>query len=437
MNEPSITLIELQEIISNTLSDGLERYYWLTAEISEININYSGHCYLELVEKKSKDSAISARLRAVIWSSKARFLLPYFKTSAGTDMKEGISVLVKGKIEYHPVYGLSLLIEDIDPAYTIGDLAMKRQEIIEKLRSEGIIEMNKELDLPLHPGRIAVISSGEAAGYGDLKDQLINNPYSYIYEIDLFSAVMQGKETEKSVVAALSEIGQNYASYDLVVIVRGGGSQADLSWFDSYEIAYLITQFPLPVISGIGHDKDVSVTDIVANTSCKTPTAVANMIIDLSLETDRYLNSLGHKIITSAREYLIETEASLSTRANKLSSMSRIILLSAKTRLKNREEQIRSATKFYIKDNFNKLSGLRYKFKTEPARMIKSNETKLVNIKRAIDHLSPEEVLKRGYSITLRKGKSLKNTDDLKNADSVTTILHSGKFDSEVFDIRE
>lgn len=437
MENHKISLKELQELISGTISTEIGGYFWVSAEISELKINYSGHCYIELVEKEEKESLICARMRAVIWSRKARFLLPYFKTTAGIDLSEGIAVLLKGKIEYHAVYGISLVVDDIDPGFTMGDLAIKRNEIIKKLQSEGVIDMNKDLSLPLHPERIAVISSGEAAGFEDFKNQLLNNPYRYKYTVDLFKAVMQGSETEKSVINALSRISESISDFDLVSIVRGGGSQSDLSWFDNYEIAYFITQFPLPVISGIGHDRDISVTDMVAHTSCKTPTAVADFLIEQTAETDRYIDSLSRNIIRSSRAELDRSLNYIDSIRSKLISASKLSLSSMRITLTHRKELIRSGTTLFLREKYSQLNRIKAELISEPQKFVTKIDTSLHNISKTIEHLSPEKVLKRGYSITLLKGKSLKNSANINKGEKITTILHNGKIDSEVFDIKE
>jgi exodeoxyribonuclease VII large subunit len=437
MEKNKISLKDLQELISSAISTELGGYFWVSAEISELKINYSGHCYLELVEKEKKESLISARARAVIWSRKARFLLPYFKTTAGIPLGEGMAVLLKVKIEYHTVYGISLLVEDIDPAYTMGDLAIKRNEIISRLRSEGVIDMNKDIPLPYHPEKIAVISSGEAAGFEDFKNQLINNSYGYKYRISLFKAVMQGTETEKSVINALSDISESISEFDIVTIVRGGGSQYDLSWFDNYDIAYFITQFPIPVISGIGHEKDISVTDMVAHTSCKTPTAVADLIIEQTAETDRYIESLGRNIIRSSKQELDKSKRYINSIGTKLISSSRLSLTATRIRLINRKEQIRSGTKLFLRDKYSEIERLRSDLKSEPVKLLSKLDSDLKNISKTVEHLSPEKVLERGYSITLRNGKPLLKTGGINRGDRITTILHDGKIDSEIFDIKE
>jgi len=275
MNE-KLSLTELQLIIKDSLYLALPDMYWVVAEISEIKENYNGHCYLELVEKHPDEISIRSRVKAVIWSSRYRFIKSFFENSAGESLRDGLKILIRVKIEYHEIYGLSLVINDIDPAFTIGEMALKRQQILKKLEDEGVITMNRDLDFPVVPQRIAVISSANAAGYTDFMKHLKENSFGYVFYTALIETPMQGRETESGLIKALERIASHLDKFDLAVIIRGGGSQTDLSWFDNYNIAYYITQFPLPVITGIGHEKDLSVTDIVAHRSLKTPTAVAD-----------------------------------------------------------------------------------------------------------------------------------------------------------------
>ena len=209
-------------------------------------------------EKQPDDKNIRARARAVIWSNRYRFLKPFFENVAGESLREGLKVLVKVRVEYHEIYGLSLVISDIDPSFTLGDLAVKRQMILKKLEEDGVLNMNRELEFPLFPQRIAVISSRSAAGYTDFIKHIGENSYGYVFYTALFEAAMQGTETETSIIEALDRIAEKIELFDVIVIIRGGGSQTDLSWFDNYSIAYYITQFPLPVLTGIGHEKDLS-----------------------------------------------------------------------------------------------------------------------------------------------------------------------------------
>ncbi len=453
----NFSLSELQERIRESLIDKLPEEYWVRAEVSELKINYSGHYYLELTETSSHDNNVIARIRAIIWNRQARLLIPYFKTTAGHDLAEGLRIMVKVKIEYHSLYGLSLIILDIDPKFTIGDLALKKREIINRLRSDGVIEMNKLLSLPLLPKNIAVISSEKAAGYQDFSDHLINNPYGYTYEADLFHAAMQGYETSLSIISAFDRINAGPVNYDVVVIVRGGGSQTDLNWFDNYELGYFITQFPIPVITGIGHDKDLSVTDIVANRNCKTPTAAADLIIETTASVENHLLSIKDSIIDNTERILKSNRTKIETfslklmpvarneivkKSNLLKTRSMVLENRVKLLLRSKEQEILSKAghlinnlKFYINIKQGLLSDKLIKLQTEPGRNLYDKNLKIKQIGKLIHHLSPENVLKRGYSITLKDNRAVKGIKGLNKGEKVTTILYDGKLSSEIFEI--
>ena len=279
MEKNKYTLLELSKLIGKTIENAFPGRYWLVAEINEIRENQNGHCYLELIEKDSEKDRIIARSRATIWANTWRMLKSYFETATSQPLGKGMMILVEVSVVFHELYGLSFNIRDIDPVYTLGDLERKRAETIKRLEQEGIINMNKELPFPVLPSRIAVISSPGAAGYEDFMHQITNNPGKYRFAITLFPATMQGDNTVSSVTEALEEIFEQESSYDLVVILRGGGSSSDLNSFDSYEIASHIAQLPLPVITGIGHERDRTIAGMVANTDLKTPTAVAEFLI--------------------------------------------------------------------------------------------------------------------------------------------------------------
>jgi exodeoxyribonuclease VII large subunit len=268
-------LSELNGMVRQVLTEAFPTKLWVVAEISELKTQRSGHCYLVLIEKDTFTDKVVAQARATIWSYIYRILKPYFETTTGQVLIEGLKVLVQVTVEFHELYGYSLNIQDIDPTYTLGDLARRKTDIINKLTREGVIDMNKGLDFPLVPQRIAVISSETAAGYQDFTNHLNTNQGGYVFYTKLFSALMQGPQTEVSVIRALERIYEYEDLFDVVVIIRGGGSQFDLSCFDNYNIAFHVAQFPLPVITGIGHEKDNSVVDLVAHTRLKTPTAVA------------------------------------------------------------------------------------------------------------------------------------------------------------------
>ncbi len=452
------SLSELQKLIKKSLQDKLPGYYWVSAEISELKVNYAGHCYLELIEK-DKQEDIKSRIRAIIWSQKTRLLLPYFENITGQPLSEGIKVLLRVNIEYHEVYGLSLIIHNIDPAYTIGEMALKRKQIIERLESEGVIDLNKELPFPLLPSRIAVVSSEQAAGFKDFADELNRNEFGYKYFTKLFSAVMQGKETETSVCNAINNIFEETTSFDLVVIVRGGGSQADLSWFDNYNIAYLITQLPLPVLTGIGHEKDLSITDMVAHRSFKTPTAVADFIINQSLKTEEYLSQIRESIIDYSREMVRAKRIIINRLSVNMAPMVRSSMHNKRIMLNRSGLRLSGNTQSYLSHNRARLDTIRtnvskrssknmddknrrindLKNRFEPAvkRYKKQKQTILDNFSRSIDYLRPSRVLERGYSITLYDNKVVRSSDELKPGSEISTILHLGRIESKVFDLKK
>lgn len=452
------SLSALQKLIKTSLEESLPGFYWVSAEISEIKINYSGHCYLELIEKDRQED-IKARLRAVMWSQKARLLLPYFENITGQALSEGIKVLLRVKIDYHEVYGLSLIIQNIDPAYTVGEMVLKRKEIINRLESEGVINLNKELPFPLLPVRIAVISSEQAAGFRDFTDELDKNEYGYKYITSLFRAVMQGKETEISVSNAINAIFEESANFDLIVIVRGGGSQADLSWFDNYNIAYLISQLPLPVLTGIGHEKDLSVTDIVAYRSFKTPTAVADFIINQSLKTEEYLLQLRESIIDHSKEMvkkkrlfinklsidmaprvrsMLQDKRILLNRSGlRLSGNSQSYLSHKRVRLNTLKTDLSKRSSKHLDHKHRQLTDLNRRFKPALKRYKNEKHTILDNISRSIDYLSPSRVLERGYSITLYNDKAVRSSNELHPGSAITTVLSRGRVKSKVFDLKK
>jgi exodeoxyribonuclease VII large subunit len=405
-----LSLTDLQLIIKDTLHLALPDMYWIVAEISEIKENYAGHCFIELVEKHPDEINVRARVRAVIWARKYSFLKPLFKQVTGESLKEGFKVLLKITVEYHEVYGLSLVINDIDPAYTIGEMAVKRNQILKRLEEEGVFSMNKELGFPLFPQRIAVISSKNAAGYTDFLNQLTGNNYGYSFHTALFDASMQGTETEQSIVEALDRISEQIELFDTVVIIRGGGAQTDLSWFDNYKIAYHITQFPLPVLTGIGHEKDVTVTDLVAYKSLKTPTAVADYIVNIVAETEKFLDGLSGSISELALRIIAENKNRLDK------SMMKLIPEAA---LKISEEKKRIAVFLaYLKMN-----------SINHVRLTSRNIETLIN---HLNFINPENVLKRGFTITSINGFMVKNANMLKEDDVIETRFSDGSVKSKV-----
>ena len=293
MDNKALTLYQLLGQVKEALRNTLPFSWWVMAEISELKVNLSGHCYLELIEKEDAAESIRAKVRAIIWSSVFRMLQPYFETTTHTRLTAGIKVMVKVTAEFHELYGFSLIITDIEPSYTVGEMARQKQEVINRLKTEGVFDMNKALIIPALPGKIAVISSKTAAGFGDFMDQLTGNPSGYKFYMKLFPAVMQGDEAEQSIIHAFDRIYAHEDFFDVVVIIRGGGAQSDLNCFNSYWLAAHICQFPLPVLTGIGHEQDETIADLVAHTRLKTPTAVAEFIISLYQQADENIKELS------------------------------------------------------------------------------------------------------------------------------------------------
>ena len=359
-------------------------------------------------------------------------------------------------MEYHELYGLSLIISDIDPAFTIGEMAMKRQFVIKKLEQEGVFSMNKELSFPVFPQKIAVISSKSAAGYTDFINQLKNNSFGYVFYTALFETVLQGTETEQSIIRALDKIASYSNLFDLVVIIRGGGSQSDLSWFDSYNIAYHVTQFPLPVFTGIGHDKDVTVTDMVANRSLKTPTAVADFLVDSVAGAENHIVGISTEIIEASRIIIEKNRNRIETWGIKLLPLARVMMSKVRDKLSseiieiinigkelifkaslipvNQQSLLTSSAKTFIsqKDIVIKRNG--EILVTLTINRLRVNNVRLKSLGSTLQILNPENVLQRGYSITSINGYILKNGNQIKNGDLIDTKLHEGTLRSKIVD---
>lgn len=381
----SIGLLELQEEIGAALEKTLQRSYWIRAEISEIKHQSVGHCYLELVDKRDGENSISARAQAIIWSSTYRMLRPYFVTTSGEELSRGMMILVKAQVQYTPLYGLSLIISDIDPSFTVGEQELKRQKTIQRLREEGMFDMNNTLELAPLPGRIAVISSENAAGYRDFIMHLHNNEYGFAFKTELFSSSMQGALAPTEIISALDKVAERASEFDVLVIVRGGGSVQDLSCFDDYELAANIAQFPLPVITGIGHDHDVHVADMVAFEGLKTPTAVADFIIEIFAAEEQRLSYLLQRLNLAVRERNIEEMASIERLETKIASRARERFASAMHRVDLLQQRITSR--------------------------------------------NPITLLENGYAIPLFNGERISSVEKAKEGSRLTLLMADGKID--------
>jgi exodeoxyribonuclease VII large subunit len=453
MKAVPVTLEVLNKKIKTLIKEGLDSH-WVIAEISELSVNYSGHCYLELVQKSEKSEQLVARARAVIWSNTFRMLQPYFESTTGQPFSEGIKVMLRVVAEFHEVYGLSLNVVDIEPTYTVGELAVRKQKILAKLKEEGVLEMNQELELPQLLNRIAIVSSITAAGLKDFMDQLTNNPFGFKFYTKLFPAIMQGNEAEASIINQLDTIFSASELFDAVVIIRGGGASADLECFNSYWLAYNITQFPLPVLSGIGHEQDETVVDMVANTRLKTPTAVAEFLIDKMSYTENELMLLQNSIAENTLSIIRESDLLLKEYAFTLQKLYTY-------RIQTENKQLNSITLDFISSTKNRLFSAQKtivrksdKVQMHSLKHIEKHHYDLFHtfgfIKRAlkfslseqkhqidkaeqmVHHTSPKHVLSRGYSITLKDGKNVKNASELKSGDIIESLFFKGKKQSRI-----
>lgn len=410
MENQTLSLYELNNLIKGVLDDNLPELFWIRAETSDVRVNQNGHCYLEFIEKDGKGQNIIAKSRAMIWSNTFYILKAYFENATGQTFSSGLKVLVQVSVEFHELYGFSLTVHDIDPTYTLGDQARNRALILKQLEEDGVIDLNKELELPEPTNRIAIISSPTAAGYEDFCDQLVNNPYGFAFYTKLFPAIMQGERAEDSIISALERIYEYQENFDAVVIIRGGGATSDLSCFDSYLLAASCAQFPLPIITGIGHERDETVLDIVAHTRAKTPTAVAEFLITNLSETAVFLTDITHNIATITSQQLQNNLIKLNTYQTQASFL-----------MKNRQ-----------KEQTTRLSVVSSEIKKLVQQKLKEDKNNLDTLEKHMKLVSPENILKKGYTLTLKDGKIVKQATLLQKGDEITTRFADGEKESIV-----
>lgn len=429
-NQP-LSLFELNALVRKSVKLCLPDEYWVQAELSDVRTNYSGHCYLEFVQKDPRGNALVAKARGMIWSNIYGMLKPYFERETGQTFTSGIKVLVKVTVDFHELYGYSLTVVDIDPAYTLGDMARRRKEIIRRLEEEGVLTLNKELEMPLLPQRVAVISSATAAGYGDFCNQLLNNSDGLVFYPHLFAAVMQGDKVEASVIAALNAIYKEVDRWDVVVIIRGGGATSDLSGFDTYDLAANCAQFPLPIITGIGHERDDTVIDMVSHTRVKTPTAAAEFLINRMRETasdlERYISYFHQTIserIAHSKERLEQWVARIP---------SRVQMRLQHERFRQERMAVRMNTAWqtrFLREEYR--LRLEQRLATAIEARLQHERHRLQLAQSQVEAASPELLLKRGYSLTLKDGKAVTDASVLHPGDVLTTRVAKGEFKSKV-----
>jgi len=458
-NRHTMKLSDLQEEIREVIQNSFDTPRWISCEIMDITQNFSGHCYLDLIEKDEKSDKVLARARAIIWASAYRMLKPYFETSTGYELTSGIKILVLSRVEFHPVYGLSLNIQDIDPTYTLGDVERKKREIIQRLEKEGVLDMNKEIPLPVVPQKIAVVSSMTAAGYEDFMDQLQGNSYGYHFFTRLFPAVMQGENAEQSIIESLEKIFEFESHFDAVVIIRGGGSKSDLACFDSYDLAYHVSQFPLPVITGIGHEQDDTITDLVAHTRLKTPTAVAGFFIDKLASFEAELEEFQDVLINTTISILNEQKLRLQLYQQKYISGSvamvhtwqeHLLILTGNARFQVQQqlrfndklitrfmERLRSTAKQIPRRKTIESVHIKERFRQMIHNKMEGESKRLDDYHRLLAYAEPGQILKMGFSISRKDGKALKDVKNTEPGTIVETELYRGKFKSKITDIQK
>ena len=397
------TLRQLNLLVRKAIEETLSDEYWVEAELSECREN-SGHCYMELIEKDEHSNTPVARASAKCWRQTWQMVKPYFERTTGQPLRAGMKVLVKVYAQFHEAYGFSWIISDIDPTYTLGDMARKRQEIIRQLKEEGIFDLQRELRIPTFAKRIAVISAQNAAGYGDFCRQLEDNDYSFRFEVTLFPAVMQGEQVEQSVINALNSIYERIHDYDVVCILRGGGATADLSGFDTLALAENVAQFPLPIITGIGHDRDESILDMVANTKVKTPTAAAALLIDNLLRILERLDDASQRISNAVNQRI-------SSQKIKIASMTSLIP---------------TLTLRMVGDQRHRIDTIGNRLPIAIERRLTTQKHLLESLSIKLQGFDPQLLLSRGYSITLKDGRAVRDPKQLKPGDEIETRLEKG-----------
>lgn len=404
MSEKSLSLTELNYRVRDAIRDHLPETYWLRAETSDVRPNRNGHCYLEFIEKDPAGQSIVAKARGVIWSGVFQMLSAYFEKETGQPFTSGLNVLVRVSVDFHELYGYSLTVADIDPSFTLGGIARQRQLVLKQLEEEGVLTLNKELALPEPSNRIAVISSPTAAGYEDFRDQLLKNKPGLVFYTRLFPAVMQGERSEASIIAALEKIFHYRDLFDAVAIIRGGGATSDLSCFDSYGVAVHVAQFPLPVVSGIGHERDITVLDMVAHTRAKTPTAVAEFFINDTWKTFSDLIALQDRIVSASETIAMKEENLLFSLSKEVIHQSMRLLQKETAGMQQIIATMRHALKQHLLQQYHLME----------------------NREQFVRMISPGNVLRRGYTLTLKDGKIITSLQDLGVDDIIETRFRDG-----------
>lgn len=427
----ALTLYELNSMVRDVVELGMPGSYWVEAELSEVR-ERSGHCYMELVQKDLTGNSTVARASARCWRSTWASVRPGFEQVTGEHFRAGLKVLLQVHAQFHENFGFSWIVTDIDPAYTLGDMARRRQEIIRILKEEGVFDLNKELCLSLFASRIAVVSSESAAGYGDFCNQLDTNAYGFAFSVRLFPAVMQGERTEGSIISALDAINSEADDFDCVVIIRGGGAVSDLSAFDSLALAENVANFPLPVITGIGHERDESVLDMVANKRVKTPTAAAALLIENLKHTYDHIVQAQERISVSVSRRMDYERVRLERVSGRIPVLFSLVKTRQQARIDSLFARVGAAAGRIVAEERLRLDRLSVALAPAVRQRLSAENHRLELLGQRISAVDPAILLRRGYSITLHNGRAVYSPDQLSDGDVIETRLAEGNVRSVV-----
>ena len=429
MRDETLTLLELNSMVRMTIERTLNREYWVEAELSECRES-KGHCYMELIQKDEQSNTPVARAQAKCWRSTWAMAGPYFTRITGQQLHAGMKVRLKVYAQFHEAYGFSWIVSDIDPNFTLGDMARRRQEIIRQLREEGIFDLQKELSLPLPCLRIAVVSSATAAGYGDFAAQLADTPFAF--QTRLFPATMQGEQVEQSIIKALNDIYSSLDMFDCVVIIRGGGATADLSGFDTLALAENVAQFPLPIITGIGHDRDESILDMVSHLRVKTPTAAAQHLIDQAEQLLQRIELSEERLTRYAQSRMELEQLRLSRLAERIPPLFSLVRTRQEARLDRLGQHLTALIQRRLDREQQRIELHQMQCAATSTQRIERERHRLELLEQRTRSLDPALMLRRGYSITTVGGVALRDPSQVRPGDLLLTQLEKGTLKSKV-----
>ena len=430
-NRLAMTLLELNGLVRSAIEGVLSDEYWVEAEVSEARES-RGHCYMELIEKDARSNTPVARASAKCWRQTWTLLRPYFEKATGQALHAGMKVMLRVYAQFHEAYGFSWIVTDIDPTYTLGDMARKRLEIINRLKEEGVFNLNKELELPLFTQRIAVISSETAAGYGDFCNQLADNGHGFSFVTRLFPAVMQGEQVEQSVIAALNRINAEADSFDCVVIIRGGGATSDMSGFDTLALAENVANFPLPVITGIGHDRDESVLDMISHTRVKTPTAAAALLVSRLVAVEERIDNCRERITRTVGATIGRESQRIEALSGRIPALFSVVKARHGAAISLLAERLKAAAGRLIAEHSHHTDILAQSIMPLAQRSLAAARHRVELMEERAKALDPALPLRRGYSITLRQGRAVRDAASLSSGDEIETRLENGTIKSVV-----